>query len=395
MRFVTMKKIIITFTCLFGLMACSEKENTQAPAQQRPLTQIDVAQVLSKPVQAWFTYTTRLEAPEQVALKPRISGVIETIAFIEGQEVKEGDLLFTLDNRPFVAQVARLQAQLESAKAVLKKAKNEAERAANLRKRKAISSEEAESRYTEVKKSQAEIDAISAQLAVAKLDLDFTQIKSPINGIISRAEITKGNTVTRNQSILTSIVSHEKMYAYFDIDERTWNKNFSDVTAQQNLAVSMQRLGDENFKYAGVVDFIDNKVNENTGTLRVRAVFNPTDIPLRAGSFARIRVATKNAIDRILIPEKAIGTDLKNRFVLTVDENNTLQYQQITLGDKYGAYRAIVSGLNANDIIAVNGPARVGPGMPIKPNTIELNTDNIALTLKESLAKILLAANKE
>lgn len=394
MQLDTFKKIFSISVIFLTLASCSENSQESPATQQRPLTQIDVAQVISKPVQAWFTYTTRLEAPQQVALKPRISGVIETIEFTEGQEVNEGDLLFTLDARPFQAQVARLKAQIESAKASLEQAANEADRAANLRKTNAISSEQAESRYTAVKKSKADIDALLAQLAVAKLDLDFTKIKSPINGIISRAEITKGNTVNSNQSVLTSIVSHDKMYAYFDIDERTWNENFSDVTAKQALPVSMQRLGDTNFKYSGIVDFIDNTVNENTGTLRVRAVFKHSQAPLRAGSFARLRIATKDAVERILIPEKAIGTDLKNRFVLTVDEKNTLHYQQIELGDKYGSYRAIISGLKANDIIAVNGPARVGPGMPIKPNKITLDASNIAFTLKESLASILLAANK-
>lgn len=394
MQLDTFKKLLSVGVIFLALTACSDESKEAPVAQQKTLTQIDVAQVISKPVQAWFTYTTRLEAPQQVALKPRVSGVIESIEFIEGQDVKEGDLLFTLDNRPFLAQVARLKAQIESAKASLEQATNEADRAANLRKTNAISSEQAESRYTAVKKSRADLDALSAQLAVAKLDLEFAKIRSPINGVISRAEITKGNTVNGNQSVLTSIVSHDKMYAYFDIDERTWNENFSNVTAKQALPVSMQRLGDNNFKYSGVVDFIDNTVNENTGTLRVRAVFNRAEAPLRAGSFARLRIATKDAVERILIPEKAIGTDLKNRFVLTIDENNTLQYKPIELGDKYGEYRAIISGLNAGDIIAVNGPARVGPGMPIKPNKIELDTSNIAFTLKESLAQILLAVNK-
>jgi multidrug efflux system membrane fusion protein len=363
-------------------MACSEPpEQAKAAQAQRPLTQIDVAQVVSKPVQSWFTYTTRLEAPQQVALKPRVSGVVNTIDFVEGQQVKQGDLLFSLDPRPFEAQVASLRAQVASAVAEYQQAKSEAARAARLRKRDAISSEEAESRTTAAKKAQAQISALNAQLQAAQLDLEFTKITAPIDGVISRAEITKGNTVNANQSTLTNIVSDQKMYAYFDIDERTWNSHFEQAKASDNLPVVMQLLGSDEFAHQGHVDFIDNQINTSTGTLRVRATFVDENNKLRSGAFARIRLASQEAKQQILIPAKAIGTDLKSRFVLIVDDKNTLQYRPITVGDRYGEFRAITKGLTASDIIAVNGPAKVGPGMPIEPRTTQLNADPVGLTL--------------
>ncbi|WP_016957625.1 efflux RND transporter periplasmic adaptor subunit [Catenovulum agarivorans] len=382
----TITQLVIATGFAISVVACSQPEQSQqAQAGQQMALPIEVAQVVYKPLQSWFTYSTRLEAPERIALRPRVSGVIDSVEFTEGQLVKKGQLLFTLDPRPFQAQVARLTAELASAQAAFEQAQNEAERAQRLRSRNAISAEEAEARTTAVKQSEAHIAAVQAQLNTAALDLEFSQVRSPIDGIISRAEITKGNTVNANQSVLTSIVSDEKMYAYFDIDERTWNQHFGQQAYQAGLSVVMQLLGNDSFPHQGEVDFIDNQINTSTGTLRVRAVFSQTDGDLRSGAFARIKIAGQKATEQVLIPEKALGTDLKNRFVLIVDEQNILQYRPVTLGDRYGEFRAITSGLQPQDTIAVNGPARVGPGMPIAPQVTHLDTSQIALTLEHFL----------
>jgi len=370
--------IVITIAIL-TLVGCSQDPNTQK--QQAPLQSIDVANVIVKPVQNWHTYTTRLEAPEQVALKPRVSGVIEHIAFNEGEKVKEGDLLFQLDNRPFLAIVASLEAQKDSAEAALEQAKSEEKRAIRLTESKAISTEQAESRTSTLRQRQAQLDALQAQLIAAKLELEFTSIRSPINGVISRASITKGNNVIAGQTVLTNIVSDKAMYAYFDVDERTWNRSFSDVTATNKQQVIMQKVGQDDFNFKGYIDFIDNQIDSATGTLRVRAVFNEDQRQLRAGSFARIKLAANGISDKIIVPDRAIGTDLKNRFVLTVGENNILEYKAIEVGELYGSYRAVNAGLVATDIIAVNGPARVGPGMPISPNNIILDSSGVTFTL--------------
>jgi multidrug efflux system membrane fusion protein len=387
-----MLKNILIYT-LFGitiiLAGCSD-EVAQTPAQ-RPLQAIDVAEVLVKPVQNWHTYTSRIESPEEVALMPRVSGVIDYIAFKEGENVSEGDLLFQLDNRPFTAVVSSLKAQVISANAALEQAKSEAKRAERLSERKAISTEEAESRNSTLLQRKAQVVALEAQLDVALLNLEFTSIKSPINGIISSAKITKGNNVIAGQSILTSIVSDQAMYAYFDIDERTWNGSFSNVTAQSKQQVVMQKVGQDDFTYNGHINFIDNSINPSTGTLRVRATFENVDHQLRAGSFARIKLAANNITDQILVPSRAIGTDLKNRFVLTVGENNVLEYKLVEVGERYGKLNAITSGLAKGDIVAVNGPARVGPGMPITPNKVVIESNGIAFTLSNADAKNLLA----
>lgn len=375
------KYILIStaFVLTIALSGCSE-EAAQAQGQ-RPLQSIDVAEVLIKPVQNWHTYTTRIESPEEVALMPRVSGVINHIAFKEGDSVTEGDLLFQLDNRPFVAVVSSLEAQVLSAKAALEQAKSEAKRAIRLAERKAISTEQVESRESTLRQREAQVSALNAQLEAAMLDLEFTSIRSPINGVISRANITKGNNIIAGQSVLTSIVSNQSMYAYFDIDERTWNEAFNDVTAETKQKVVMQKVGQKEFNYTGHINFIDNRINPSTGTLRVRAVFEDVDHQLRTGSFARIKVAANAINEKVIVPARAIGTDLENNFILVVGADNVLQYRLVEVGERYGKLRAITSGLSKGDVIAVNGPARVGPGMPINPNTVTIDSEGIAFTL--------------
>ncbi|MGB0946094.1 MAG: efflux RND transporter periplasmic adaptor subunit [Pseudoalteromonas marina] len=378
-----MKKHLIAaaFAGAFLTLAGCADESTPPSAQAQFLQPIDVANVLVKPVQSWHTYTTRLESPQEVALMPRVSGVIEQITFNEGDLVKKGDVLFKLDDRPFAAVVASLKAQVNSAQAALEQAKSEAKRAERLTERKAISTEQAESRTSVLRQREAQLAALQAQLTSAELDLEFTAIVSPIDGVISRANITKGNNIIAGQSVLTSIVSNEKMYAYFDVDERTWNSDFSNVTSKSRQAVVMQKVGERDFAYKGYINFIDNQINSSTGTLRVRAVFDQDNSQLRAGSFARIKLAANSVTEQIIVPDRAIGTDLKNRFVLTVGENNVLQYKLVTVGERYGSLRAITSGLSEGDVIAVNGPARVGPGMPVAPNTVTIDSSDVAFTM--------------
>lgn len=388
------KYILIStaFVLTIALSGCSE-EAAQAQGQ-RPLQSIDVAEVLIKPVQSWHTYTTRIESPEEVALMPRVSGVINHIAFKEGDSVTEGDLLFQLDNRPFVAVVSSLEAQVLSAKAALEQAKSEAKRAIRLAERKAISTEQVESRESTLRQREAQVSALNAQLEAAMLDLEFTSIRSPINGVISRANITKGNNIIAGQSVLTSIVSNQRMYAYFDIDERTWNEAFNDVTAETKQKVVMQKVGQKEFNYTGYINFIDNRINPSTGTLRVRAVFEDVDHQLRTGSFARIKVAANAINEKVIVPARAIGTDLENNFILVVGADNVLQYRLVEVGERYGKLRAITSGLSKGDVIAVNGPARVGPGMPINPNTVTIDSEGIAFTLSSIDTDNLIASTK-
>lgn len=374
------------------LSGCGQS-NAQQKQAPPPLT-IDVANVEMQSVQSWHTFTTRLQAPQRVTLKPRVSGQIEQVTFKEGSLVNQGELLFRLDPRPFIAEVERLEAQLASAEAQLAQAKQEAARADRLITKKAISTEEADQRQATLRQSIAGKNAITAALESAKLDLTFSQVEAPITGIVSRALITEGNFVTAGQSDLTTLVSNKKVYAYFDIDERTWSKNFASITAEDKVRVSLEKLNNEG-TVPGYVDFIDNEIDPTTGTLTVRAVFDAQAHQLKPGAFARVSINANDAQKLAIVPERSIGTDLKNRFVLVVDENNQLQYRLVKLGERYGAYRAILTGLQQGDRIAANGPARVGPGMPITPNMVELDfqTTQFVLTPNQPVNNLLSSVN--
>jgi len=368
-----MSSRLFTFTAIFlsaFLVACSEQPIEQA--QTMPATEIDVAAVPSTMLTDWHVYTTRLESPQSVELRPRITGIIESIEFEEGALVKEGDVLFTIDDRTFAAEVHNIQAQIVRAKAALQQAKSESVRAQSLRKKGAISAEETEARMSLTDQREAELEAMTASLEAALLNLEFTQVKSPINGRISNALLTKGNTAKANETVLTSIVSTERMYAYFDVDERTWNAYFSGLTSHSEVPVALELVGQKENKVYGVLDFIDNAIDQYSGTLRVRAAFENMAHTLIPGAFARVSIAPSKLQSKIIVPDRAIGTDLKNRFVLVVNEQNQLTYRKVTLGKRYGEYRAITDGLKESESIAVNGPAKVGPGMTIAPRKVTL-----------------------
>ncbi|CAM4146800.1 efflux RND transporter periplasmic adaptor subunit [Pseudoalteromonas byunsanensis] len=392
-----MKKSLVTIAilgCLAYLTGCSES-HAEAPAQsvQEFKQPIDVTAVKSYSVQPWFTYTSRLEAVEFVQLRARVSGNIAEVNFKEGQKVKEGDVLFTLDKRPFMVKVAELEALLASAKAQLSQAERDVKRAARLLNTKSISQEEVEQRRSLLDQHQANVMATQAKLDAAKLDLTYSEVKAPIKGIVSRAELTTGNTVQAGTSVLTHLVSNDFVYAYFDINERTWHKQFNQLRGNKQTQVVMQMLGEQGFEHSGTVDFVDNHINRETGTLRVRAVFEATE-QLKPGAFVRVRIAADDVQQQVLVPERAIGTDLKNRFVLVTDEHNVLQYRPVTLGERYGVMRAILTGLKPGDKIAVNGPARVGPGMPIAPKMVEVEPDKALLVMNASSQPSLLVAER-
>ncbi|RMF16867.1 MAG: efflux RND transporter periplasmic adaptor subunit [Gammaproteobacteria bacterium] len=366
---------LFLFLMLSVLAGCSgEAPPASKPgAPARPAQPIDVAEVLYVPYTPEFTFTTRLEAPKEVEVRPRVSGVIEAVTFREGSRVEKEQVLFRIDPRPFRAEVDRLEAQRAAAEVALAQAKTEAERAKDLKKRNAISAEQFEARQFLAAQRRAELAAVEAALETARLNLGYTEVKAPITGRASRAFITEGNTVQAGQTVLTRLVATDRLHAYIDVDERTWNRAFRNVTQDSGTPARLQLSDSTGNGYAGVIDFIDNQVNPQTGTLRVRAVFEAQDPALRPGAFARITLAASESRMTVMVPDRAVGTDLKNRFVLTVNEKNILEYRPVELGERVGRLRVILSGLKPGERIAVNGPARVGPGMPIAPREVKLD----------------------
>ncbi|GAB2992392.1 efflux RND transporter periplasmic adaptor subunit [Psychrosphaera aestuarii] len=355
---------------LASVIGCAEVKTQQGNGAPPPPV-IDVATVSSIEITDWHTFTTRTVAPEEVQLRPRVTGIIESVRFTEGSYVKEGDILFSLDKRAYQAELKNLEAQLKRSKAALRQAKSEYERGMSLAESKAISVEQVDARRALFDQRSADVDSIESSLNIARLNLDFSDIKAPISGKISLAYHTKGNTVRATETVLTNIVASDTIETYFEIDERTWNNKFASLENLIGLPVRMELTGSKKAIF-GNLDFIDNMINSSTGTIKVRAVFDNESGALLPGAFARVSIAPTDFSQQIIVPERAIGTDLKNKFILVVKDENTLTYRPIQVGKRLGDFRIVTSGLKAGEKIAANGPAKVGPGMPINPKQVEL-----------------------
>jgi multidrug efflux system membrane fusion protein len=353
---------------LVVLSACGK--GPESAAQAPAAAKVNVAKVLEQPVNEWDEVTARLEAPETVQVRPRVSGQIDSVAFTDGALVKKGDLLFQIDPRPFEAEVHRLDAQLQQAKAASVRSNNEAQRGERLRTNNAISAELADSRTTTAQESKAAVAAIQAQLDLARLNLSFTRVTAPITGRVSRAEITAGNIVTADQSILTSVVSTDKVYAYFDADERVflkYNQLARDGKRGATTPVYMGLSNEVENPHLGQMNFVDNQVNPRTGTIRGRAVFDNSKGEYTPGLYARLKLVGSGTYSAMLIKDEAVGTDLGKKFVLVVDKDNKATYRNVDLGPKLEGLRIVRSGLAKDDRIVVSGLQRVRPGSPIDP----------------------------
>lgn len=349
------------------LVACGRApEVAQAPIAPK----VSVAKVIEQPINEWDEFTGRLEAPETVEVRPRVSGQIDRVAFTEGAQVKQGDLLFQIDPRPFQAEVRRLEAQLQQARASATRSENEARRGERLRSSNAISAELAESRSSAAAEARAAVAAIQAQLDLARLNLSFTRVTAPISGRASRAQFTAGNIVTADVTPLTSVVSTDKVYAYFDADERVYLKYAQlarDGQRGQSTPVYLGLSNESGNPHLGRMNFVDNQVNPRTGTIRGRAVFDNRDGQFTPGLYARLKLVGSATYSAVLINDEAVGTDLGKKFVLVMDKDNKAAYRPVELGPKLEGLRIVRSGLHKDDRIVVKGLQRVRPGATVAP----------------------------
>lgn len=390
--------MMLTAVAAFVLSACGEQTTQQGPAPTAP--KVDVAQVLHERVTEWDEFTGRLQAPESVTLIPRVSGYIESVNFKEGALVKKGDVLFRIDPSVFEVEVARLKADLASAISAEQLATNDLERARKLFDQKAVSAELLDTRESNKRQTAAAVASVKAALMRAELDLAYTQVQAPIDGRVSYANVTTGNYVTAGQSVLTSLVSTASMYAYFDVDEQTYlkyvkltaEKKRNDPRAGDN-PVYMALANERDYHHIGMVDFVDNAMDKQTGTIRVRATFDNEDNSLLPGLFARLRTAGSGAYEGILIDDKAVGTDLNNKFVLVVGDDGTVEYRGVTLGEKVQGLRIVTQGLAAEDKIVVNGMQRVRPKMQIEPNMVNMVDSEKLEALRQ--AQLMLDKNQD
>jgi RND family efflux transporter MFP subunit len=365
------------------LSGCGKSgEAGQAP----PPPQVSVATVLEKRVKDWDEFTGRFQAVETVEIRPRVSGYIDRVAFKEGALVKSGDLLFIIDPRPYQAEYDRAAADLKRYKTALELARIESVRVQRLRQSGAVSQEELDERTSTVAQAEANAAGAQATLESAQLNLGFTRVTSPISGRVSRAEVTRGNLVTGGNNggtLLSSVVSMDPIYLYFDSDEQAYLRYTQMARNGQRSSdapnpVQVGLANEEGFPHPGRVDFIDNQLNPQTGTIRARAVLDNKDGQFTPGLFARVQLLGSDEYNAILIDDRAVNTDQSQKYVFLLGGDNKIEYRKVTLGRVIDGLRVVREGLKAGDTIVVNGAQRVHPGVTVTPQRVAMGGDALA-----------------
>ncbi|WP_431640689.1 efflux RND transporter periplasmic adaptor subunit [Enterobacter hormaechei] len=365
---------------LSALLVGCDDSVAQNAAPQAPV--VSAADVVVKSISQWDSFNGRIEAVESVQLRPRVSGYIEKVNYTDGQEVKKGEVLFTIDDRTYRAALEQAQANLARAKTQASLARSEANRTDKLVNTNVVSREEWEQRRSAATQAQADIRAAQAAVDAAQLNLDLTKVTAPIDGRASRALITSGNLVTAGDSasVLTTLVSQKTVYVYFDVDESTY-------LHYQNLARSGQRVsgdhaalpveigltGEEGYPHQGKVDFLDNQLTPGTGTIRMRALLDNSQRQFTPGLFARVRLPGSAEFKATLVDDKAVLTDQDRKYVYIVDKDGKAQRRDITPGRLADGLRIVQQGLNPGDKVIVDGLQKVFmPGMPVNAKTVAM-----------------------
>lgn len=338
-----------------------------------PPPEVDVATVISKTITDYQTYSGRIEAIDMVEIRPLVSGTIVGIHFRDGALVKKGDSLFTIDPRPYIAEVDRADGQLAAARARNGYASTDAERAERLLKDNAIAKRDYDQAQNAARSAAAEQKTALAALEAARINLSYTNIVAPVSGRVSRAELTLGNIVSTGASapLLTTLVSVSPIYAAFDVDEHTYLQYLS-KDSKEKVSVYLGLANENGYPREGHIDSVDNRLDTGSGTIRVRARFDNSDAVLVPGLFARVKVAGGAPHRACLIDDAAVGTDQDKKFVLVVDSNNRVQYRNVSIGDMYDGLRVVESGLNVGDRIVVNGLQGVKPSDIVKIHPVEM-----------------------
>jgi membrane fusion protein, multidrug efflux system len=366
---------------VFLLLAGGCQKSAQPPAAPPPVP-VTVSQPVARDVIEWDEYQGRMDAVGTVEVRARVTGYLQSINFKDGAEVRQGDLLFVIDPRPYQADLDRAEADLQQAQTKFELASNDLVRGERLLQARAISAEEADGRSNAARTSAAAIQSSRAAVEMAKLNMEYTRVTAPISGRIGRKLITEGNLVNGNQgqaTLLTTIVSLDPIYCYFDADELSIIKyqqlareGKGDNIRDGKMACELELANETGFPHKGVLDFVDNRVDSATGTLRARGVFANPDRILQQGFFARVRVPGSAKYSALLIPDLAVGTDQGQKFVYAVDDTNAVEYKIVDLGPIIDGLRVVRDGLHASDWVIVNGLMSVRPGAQVNPSRAAL-----------------------
>lgn len=357
------------------LSGCDDGVAQNAPP---PPPEVSAAPVLIKPVSQWDSFNGRVEAVQSVQLRPRVSGYIESVNYREGEEVKKGQVLFTIDDRSYRAALEQAKAELARARSQASLARSESGRSEKLIGSQAISREVWEQRRSAASQAQADVLAAEAAVDMAQLNLDFTRVTAPIDGQASRAMITAGNLVTAGDSasVLTTLVSQQSMYVYFDVDENTFLHYQAMARQGQQrhaLPVEIALVGEQGYPHQGKVDFLDNQLTASTGTIRMRALLDNQHRQFTPGLFARVRLPGGAQFEAVLIDDKAVLTDQDRKYVYVVDSDGKAQRRDIQPGAMVDGLRIVKSGLKSGDRVIIAGLQKVFmPGMPVTAQQVAM-----------------------
>ncbi|PZQ44153.1 MAG: efflux transporter periplasmic adaptor subunit [Micavibrio aeruginosavorus] len=357
-------------------MMHADNASAQMPGNMPPMP-VPVVTVEEKPVQIWKEFSGRLAAVDYVEIRPQVSGLIEKIHFEDGQIVNKGDILYSIDPRPYEAAVAQARADVAAAKDDADYAQKELARAEELLKTGAISKQGYDERVNSQRVNKSNSAAANARLKAALVDLDHTTIEAPISGRISRPEITEGNLVSASSApLLTTIVSNQGIYADFEVDEQTYlgfvrGGSSQSLDQEKEVPVRLFLNSDKTKSYDGVIKSFDNRLNTSSGTIRVRAIFANEDGALLPGMFSRVQLGSSGTENHLTVPDKAINTDQNKKFVYIVDDKNAATYKEVKLGDVVGVNRIITDGLNSGDKVIIDGFMKLRPGATVDPKTPE------------------------
>ncbi|GAB3464333.1 efflux RND transporter periplasmic adaptor subunit [Massilia terrae] len=332
---------------------------------------VSTATVLQRAVAETQEFSGRLEAIDRVEIRPRVSGYITSVQFQPGAEVKKGQVLFVIDPRPYQAEADRAEAAARSARAKAELARLELNRAERLLADKAIAQREYDERSAGQKQLDADARAAEAQADAARLNLSYTRVTAPIAGRVSKAEITLGNLVDAS-SMLTSVVSLDKVYASFDGDEETYLRVAAKAHAGDPVAVKAGLANEEGFPHEGRLEFVDNQLDSRTASVRMRAEFDNRDRSMAPGLFARVQLGGGEPRKALLIADRAIGTDQDRKFVFVVGKDGKAEYRALQLGPVVDGLRVVRGGLQPGERIVISGLQRVRPGAPVTAQDVPM-----------------------
>lgn len=379
------------FLLMLALAGCdrpqADQQKAKAPPQPPPPA-VTVAKPLVEEIVEWDEYTARFEAVEQVDIRARVSGYLNEVAFKDGQTVNKGDLLYVIDPRPFERAVEQARAELAQARTKSENAMLDVERGKPLLERRVMSEKVFDDRANLLREAEAAVKVAEAKVATAELDLSFTRITAPIDGRISRSSQSAGNWVAAggaaNSTLLTTIVRQDVLHIYFDVSEnnhlkymRLANGNGTSATVS-GAPVEIALPDERGFPHKGTLDFIDNRLDQGTATLRARAIVDNKAQLFKPGMFARLRLAGSPRYSALLIPDEAVGTDQANKFVLAVGEDNAVARRTVRLGPLHNGLRVVREGVKADEWVIVKGTQRARPGVKVNPTRSEIKAANVA-----------------